>query len=163
LSKGYAFAYYEDESVTDAAIAGLNGLQIGDRTIAMRRHESCAAFKQDNMDNIVKNEKKATESNTLCMMQMVSTDELRDPEEIQDIKNDIATECSNYGQVLDIVIPGLTKNGQPLPGSGKVFVMFKENSEATKCKSALQGRNFAERTVVVSYYDTEKFRARDFI
>jgi len=164
LSKGYAFAYYEDESVTDAAIAGLNGLQIGDRTIAMRRHESCAAFRNDSMENVVsKHEKKATESATLCLMQMVTHDELRDPEEIVDIKNDIATECSNYGTVIDIVIPGLSKNGQPLPGTGKVFVQFQANDQATKCKSALQGRNFAERTVVVSYYDTEKFTKREFL
>jgi len=167
LSKGYAFAYYEDESVTDAAIEGLGGLQIGDRTLAIRRHESCANFMNTNqmMDDIVKKDvrKVATMTNTLCLMQMVTLDDLKDPEELSDIKNDIATECSNYGTVLDIEIPGLSPTGKPLPVAKKVFVQFQSEEEATKCKTALQGRCFADRTVVVSYYEPERFIKRDFL
>jgi len=168
LSKGYAFAYYEDEAVTDAAIEGLGGLQIGDRTLAIRRHESCANFNNSNndmMDNIVKNEvrKVAKESDTICLMQMITLDDLRDPEELSDIKNDIEAECSNYGTVKEIIVPGLSPTGNPLPGAKKVFVQFSTTEEATKCKSALQGRCFAEKTVVVSYYDTERFINRDFL
>lgn len=166
LSKGYAFAYYEDEQVTDAAIEGLNGLQIGDRTLAVRRHESCANFSSNTtLDNVVKgNEarKSAEITNTLCLMQMIANEDLEDPEELEDIKNDIATECSNYGRLIDIWIPPLVK-GKPGPGTGKVFVQFQEAAEATACKNALQGRCFAERTVVVTYYDPEKFRNREFI
>lgn len=165
LSKGYAFAYYEDESVTDSAIEGLNGLQIGDRTIAIRRHESCANFvnkKNAMMENIVNNEKRvATETNTLCLLQMLSLDDLEDPEELQDIKNDIATECSSYGKLIDIFIPGIV-NGKKAPGAGKVYVQYETKEDAGKCKSALQGRHFAQRTVVVAYYEPEKFANRDF-
>merc|ERR1712087_329238 len=38
LSKGYCFFMYEDVSVTDSAIQGLNGIKIGDRQLAVRRH-----------------------------------------------------------------------------------------------------------------------------
>jgi len=165
LTKGYAFAYYEEEKVTDAAIEGLNGLQIGDRTLAVRRHESCAQFAQKSnvMKTITGNLRQATETNTLCMLQMVSMDELQDTEELEDIKNDIATECSNYGKLLSIVIPGYHPSGKPMPGAGKVYVQFATVDEAKRCRASLQGRSFADRTVVVSFYDSEKFNNREFV
>lgn len=165
LSKGYAFAYYEDESVTDAAIEGLNGLQIGDRTLSVRRHESCANFQNTGqvMNTITQNQNKVAEATScLCLLQMVVLDELKDPEELEDIKNDIATECSNYGQLLEIIIPGF-QGDKPMAGAGKVFLKFAENEQAARCKASLQGRSFAERTVVCTYYDEEKFRSRDFL
>ncbi|ETO34606.1 hypothetical protein RFI_02482 [Reticulomyxa filosa] len=42
FSKGYCFFQYEDPSVTDEAIAGLNGIKIGDRQLAVRRHTPAA-------------------------------------------------------------------------------------------------------------------------
>ncbi|KAG1655301.1 hypothetical protein FOA52_007958 [Chlamydomonas sp. UWO 241] len=36
-SKGYGFVVYADPGVTDAAIAGLNGLKMGDRSLTVRR------------------------------------------------------------------------------------------------------------------------------
>merc|ERR1712029_1017980 len=37
LSKGYAFAEYLDGDVTDQAIAGLNGMQLGDKKLIVQR------------------------------------------------------------------------------------------------------------------------------
>merc|ERR1712066_536594 len=37
LSKGYAFAEYLDGSITDQAIAGLNGMQLGDKKLIVQR------------------------------------------------------------------------------------------------------------------------------
>merc|ERR1719396_288785 len=37
LSKGYAFAEYLDHMVTDQAIAGLNGMQLGDKKLIVQR------------------------------------------------------------------------------------------------------------------------------
>lgn len=48
LSKGYCFFQYEDPNITDEAIKGLNGLKIGDRQLAVRRHE---ASKNDGDDD----------------------------------------------------------------------------------------------------------------
>ena len=36
-SKGYAFCLYKDVTVTDIACAALNGIQLGDRTLTVRR------------------------------------------------------------------------------------------------------------------------------
>lgn len=37
LSKGYAFCEYVDGSITDQAIAGLNGMQLGDKKLVVQR------------------------------------------------------------------------------------------------------------------------------
>ena len=37
LSKGYAFAEYLDGTITDQAIAGLNGMQLGDKKLIVQR------------------------------------------------------------------------------------------------------------------------------
>merc|ERR1711911_281403 len=37
LSKGYAFCEYADVTVTDQAISGLNGMQLGDKKIIIQR------------------------------------------------------------------------------------------------------------------------------
>eukprot|EP00492_Amphilonche_elongata_P003641 TRINITY_DN3996_c0_g1_i1.p1 TRINITY_DN3996_c0_g1~~TRINITY_DN3996_c0_g1_i1.p1 ORF type:complete len:151 (+),score=18.75 TRINITY_DN3996_c0_g1_i1:57-509(+) len=47
MSKGFAFAYYEDDKVTDAAIGGLNGLSTGDKRLIVKRHDSCASYTSD--------------------------------------------------------------------------------------------------------------------
>ena len=36
LSKGYAFCEYADPSVTEAAIQGLNGMQLGDKKLIVQ-------------------------------------------------------------------------------------------------------------------------------
>jgi splicing factor U2AF 65 kDa subunit len=37
LSKGYAFAEYVEYNITDQAIAGLNGMQLGDKKLIVQR------------------------------------------------------------------------------------------------------------------------------
>jgi RNA recognition motif-containing protein len=36
LSKGYAFCEYNDNAVTDAAVQGLNGMQLGDKKLIVQ-------------------------------------------------------------------------------------------------------------------------------
>jgi len=169
-SKGYAFAYYQDdEQVTDAAIQGLNGIQIGDRTLVVRRQNDGQQRTNDSVSNlmslesIVKQEGGITATKTLCLMNMVSAEELGDPEEVADITEDVKNECTTYGNVKDILVPGLNQKGEKLPGAGKIFVKFDTVEQASACKSALTGRTFGSRTVVVSYYDEEKFDKREII
>ena len=44
MSKGYCFFQFEDASVTESAINGLNGIKIGDRQLAVRRHTPSATM-----------------------------------------------------------------------------------------------------------------------
>jgi len=170
MSKGYAFCYYEDESITDTAISGLNGLQIGNRTLSVKRHENSQKMRQqDKIANTnfqltlkeMANFKPAVATKSLCMLNMVTVEELIDPNEVEEIRGDIKTECEEHGQVLNVIIP-VPEQGKKLPGVGKIYVNFQEIDQAKKCKDALSGRTFGGRTVVVSFMDDEKFDRRDF-
>lgn len=163
LSKGYGFAYYENESVTSAAISGLNGLEIGQRQLVVKKHEDPKQLGGQMKDVTGNKAKPASYTNTLVMLNMVTEDDLKDSQELADIRNDIATECGNYGKLLDIVVPGLKINGRPMPGSGKVYAQFASIEAAKKCKDSLQGRSFANRTVVVTFYSDDFFLNKKWI
>lgn len=133
LSKGYAFAEYVDFNITDQAIAGLNGMQLGDKKLIVQR--ASVGAKNSNMAHqvapvqiqvpglsIVGTSGPATE--VLCLLNMVTPDELRDEEEFEDILEDIKEECNKYGVVRSIEIPRPIE-GVEVPGLGKVKIILK--------------------------------------
>ena len=61
----------------------------------------------------------------LCLLNMVTPDELQDEEEYEDILEDIREECGKYGAVRSVEIPRPVP-GVEVPGLGKVFVEFAE-------------------------------------
>merc|ERR1712088_1089484 len=86
----------------------------------------------------------------LCLLNMVTEEELRDEEE-----------CAKYGEVRSLEIPRPLP-GVDVPGVGKVFVEFCTDSECQKAQHALSGRRFSNRTVVTSYFDPDKYHRREF-
>ncbi|EPB72707.1 hypothetical protein ANCCEY_08194 [Ancylostoma ceylanicum] len=97
----------------------------------------------------------------LCLMNMMVEDELKDDEDYEDILEDIREECSKYGIVRSLEVP------RPIPGVevsgiGKVFVEFATCADCQKAQAALTGRKFANRTVVTSYYDVDRYHQRQF-
>ena len=92
----------------------------------------------------------------LCLLNMVTEEELRDEEEYEDILEDIREECSKYGEVRSLEIPRPLP-GVDVPGVGKVcavqvlfvititmivqvFVEFCSDGECQKAQHALSGR-----------------------
>lgn len=114
LSKGYAFAEYVEYAITDQAIAGLNGMQLGDKKLIVQRasvgaKNSAVAGQVAPVQiqvpgmSMVGTSGPATE--VLCLLNMVTPDELKDEEEYEDILEDIKEECNKYGVVRSIEIP----------------------------------------------------------
>ncbi|KAI6234942.1 Splicing factor U2AF subunit [Aphelenchoides fujianensis] len=97
----------------------------------------------------------------LCLLNMITEDDLRDDVEFEDIKEDIKDECSKYGTVISLEIPRPVP-GHEIKGVGKVFVEFSSPSECQKAQAALTGRKFANRVVVTSYYDLNQYHCREF-
>ncbi|CAH2266817.1 jg9432 [Pararge aegeria aegeria] len=131
LSKGYAFAEYVDISMTDQAIAGLNGMQLGDKKLIVQRASIGAKNSTLAMTGAapvtlqvagltLAGAGPATE--VLCLLNMVTPDELRDEEEYEDILEDIKEECNKYGCVRSIEIPRPIE-GVEVPGCGKVCMI----------------------------------------
>jgi len=170
LSKGYAFAEYLDGTITDQAIAGLNGMQLGDKKLIVQRasvgaknvvgmNMLPASVQIPGMQGGMSGPGLPTE--VLCLLNMVTEEELRDEEEYEDILEDIREECSKYGEVRSLEIPRPLP-GVDVPGVGKVFVEFCSDGECQKAQHALSGRRFSNRTVVTSYFDPDKYHRREF-
>eukprot|EP00092_Neocalanus_flemingeri_P027874 GFUD01030258.1.p2 GENE.GFUD01030258.1~~GFUD01030258.1.p2 ORF type:complete len:431 (+),score=104.89 GFUD01030258.1:81-1373(+) len=169
LSKGYAFAEYLDGTITDQAIAGLNGMQLGDKKLIVQR-ASVGAKNMAGMNMVPANIQipglsgmsgPGLPTEVLCLLNMVMPDELGDEEEYEDILEDIREECAKYGEVRSIEIPRPVP-GVDVPGCGKVFIEFSTDSECQKAQHALSGRRFSNRVVVTSYFDPDKYHRREF-
>jgi len=170
LSKGYAFCEYADVTVTDQAISGLNGMQLGDKKIIIQRAsvgaKNAAAYAQMPVQiqvpgfNLAAGPGQPTE--VLCLLNMVTPDELRDDEEYEEIVDDIREECNRHGAVRSVEIPRPLEGVEDVPGVGKVYVEFVNVSDCVQAQQALTGRKFANRIVVTSFYEPERYHRRDF-
>ncbi|XP_017077385.2 splicing factor U2AF 50 kDa subunit [Drosophila eugracilis] len=168
LSKGFAFFEYVDANVTDQAIAGLHGMQLGDRRLVVQRSipggkssllGQMSALQVPGLPSLQSTGGVATE--VLCLFNMVLPEELLDNEEYEDILTDIKQECAKYGEVRSIRIPRPIGQNPP-QGLGKVFVQFESVQDCQKALTALSGRKFSGRIVMSSFYDPEKYLANDF-
>ncbi|XP_057645678.1 splicing factor U2AF 65 kDa subunit-like isoform X1 [Chionomys nivalis] len=173
LSKGYAFCEYVDISVTDQAIVGLHGMQLGDKKLLVQRasmgakNATLSTINQTTvtlqvpglMGSQVQMGGHPTE--VLCLMNMVLPEELLDDEEYEEIVEDVRDECSKYGLVKSIEIPRPV-DGVEVPGCGKIFVEFTSVLDCQKAMQGLTGRQFSNRVVVTKYCDPDSYHCRDF-
>ena len=125
------------------AIGGLNGMQLGDKKLVVQRASvgsknaeiasminsgSTAAMMGDftsmampiNIPGLQIPGAAQSATTVLCLMNMVTPEELEDDEEFEGILEDVRDECTKYGQVRSLEIP------RPLPeievaGVGKVL------------------------------------------
>jgi len=174
LSKGYAFCEYVDVTITDQAIAGLNGMQLGDKKLIVQRasvgaknmatmNAAPVAIQVPGMQGAQAPGMQAAGQQTevLCLLNMVQPEELADEEEYEDILEDIREECGKFGAVRSIEIPRPVP-GVEVPGCGKVFVEFADIPSCQKAQHALTGRKFSNRVVVTSYFEPDKYHRREF-
>lgn len=170
LSKGYAFCEYADPNITDQACAGLNGMQLGDKKLIVQR----ASLGAKNISNAVSQMQvqipgldvsdlasAGVPTEVLCLLNMVTPEELEDEEEYDDIVDDVREECSKYGSVKSVEIPRPIP-GVEVPGVGKIFVEFNSILDCQKAQQHLAGRKFANRVVVTSFYDPDRYHLHEF-
>jgi len=168
-SKGYGFAVFEDSSVVDGAIQGLNGLRMGDRALTVRRaaegpqrgqqqqqQQQVNSFMQAagaaalQQQTIAALQSQANPTNIIKLSNCVSIAELMDDEEYVEIVEDMRDESARHGEVLEIVIPRPSKT-ETVQGIGKVFVRYAQVEEAMRAFNAMNGRKFAGNIVVAEY------------
>lgn len=169
LSKGYAFCEYIDVSITDQAIAGLNGMQLGDKKLIVQRASVGAknpmigtqAPVQIQVPGLSMVGTSGPPTEVLCLLNMVTPEELMEEEEYEDILEDIKEECNKHGVVRSVEIPRPIE-GVDVPGCGKVFIEFNSVIDCQKAQQSLTGRKFNNRVVVTSYFDPDKYHRREF-
>ncbi|KAK1799024.1 hypothetical protein P4O66_007299, partial [Electrophorus voltai] len=171
LSKGYAFCEYADICATDQAVAGLNGMQLGDKKLIVQR----ASVGAKNANSMAATEASLSlllpvlprlpimslPTEVLCLLNMVMPEELLDDEDYEEILEDIRQECCKHGRVRSIEIPRPV-DGVDVPGCGKIFVEYESAADCQKAMQALTGRKFANRVVVTKYYDPDMYHRHEF-
>ncbi|KAI5786461.1 hypothetical protein DFH27DRAFT_615241 [Peziza echinospora] len=168
-SQGIAFCEYIDPSTTEIAVEGLNGMELGDKLLRVQL--ASVGMKQAPGVELGVNamammagttSTELEQGRVLQLLNMVTTDELMDPEEYEEIKEDIRDECKKFGAVVDMNIPRPTGGSRQSAGLGKIYVRFESPESATKALRALAGRKFADRTVVCTYFSEENYEVGAF-
>jgi splicing factor U2AF subunit len=170
VSKGYAFMCYKDASVTNAACAGLNGQELGGKRLACKTANQKSAMDAVAMLNGLGGGNPFAgfgldATPMLVMENMVTPQELEDPEEFEDILLDIEQECRKHGNLLKVVIPrvqDVTTDYSRLIAAdvGKIFVKYHDVDSALVARSALNGRKFNDRTIVINFITQEDWERK---
>ncbi|KAL7670596.1 hypothetical protein ACOME3_005532 [Neoechinorhynchus agilis] len=166
LSKGFAFCEYQDPALTELAIRCLNGMELGGKKIVVQLASGSGRATVPVTSGAFAASISAVgmplvPTEVLCLLNMVTEDELKDDEEYEDITDDVRNECSKYGAVKSLEMPRPVP-GVEVPGVGKIFVEFNSIADCTKAYQALTGRKFANRVVVTSYFDPDRYHRREF-
>lgn len=176
-SKGYAFFEYFYPEVTDKAVAGLNGIQIGDKTLNLRRAalrdqrgapataaslinpqlNVAAILNPGAAQALLTPTANKPATRIVILSNMVEPDELRDDQEYKEIFDDIKEECGSYGLLLKLVLP---RPGEP--GVGRAFLEYNTVTEAQNAFQQVNGRVFGAKTVVADYLDETSYARRQF-
>ncbi|KAI7746581.1 hypothetical protein M8C21_005735 [Ambrosia artemisiifolia] len=160
-SKRNAFCVYQDPFVTDVACAALNGIQMGDTNLTVRRanqdHIALQRLTLEQPETIG-----TTPTKVVYLTGMVTEEELVNDEEYEDILEDMKIECRKFGSLVNVVIPRPNTNGEPVAGVGKVFLEYADTESSTKAWAGLNGRNFVGRKIVASFYPENKFNQGEY-
>lgn len=167
-SKGYGFVVYEDPTASDAAIAGLHGMKMGDRQLTVKPAEGIQRTAQPVApavalaDGVVQPAMFTIAApRVVKLIDALKVEELVDDEDYADIVEDMAEELGKYGKVLAVHIPRPSKEegADPPRGLGKVLGEFEEPTAALAARNALHGRKFGGNIVQASLVTEEDFKA----
>lgn len=165
-SKGYGFVVYQDPSVTDIACQGLNGMQMGDKTLTVRRAEdpTRSTMNVPPPPPAIAAPPSNPPSTVVSFSNMgLTVEELADDEEYENIMEDMQEECGKHGEISTVIIPRPAKDGDAsVPGIGKVFVQYVSVDAAMKARDALNNRKFGGSVVAADFLDEASFHARNF-
>jgi splicing factor U2AF 65 kDa subunit len=157
--KGYGFCEYMDVANAPIAVSGLNGLQIGDKTLNVsiaKQADKAASLPVASaapMTGSSTTSAALAPSRLILLENMVTQEELQDDNEYRDILEDITNECSKYGQLLEIQIIR-----PPHPAGGRVFLLYEDVDGANSASRALSGRQFGGKVIIVKSYSEELYR-----
>ncbi|KAF1882455.1 hypothetical protein Lal_00039103 [Lupinus albus] len=189
-SKGYGFCIYQciqDPAVTDIACASLNGLKMGDKTLTVRR-ATVSGHSKTEQENILARaqqhiaiQKSVLEvgglsipgvervttidespTKVLCLTEAITTEQLSNDEEYDEILEDMRDECCKFGTLMNVVIPRPSQNEELPSGVGKVFLEYSDSAGSLAAKTALNGRKFGGNTVTAVYYPEEKYLCMEY-
>jgi splicing factor U2AF subunit len=191
--KGYGFFEYVDDAVAEAAVAGLDGVRMGDRFLKAKfangvggtRTRQAAApgvavpsgvaapLASGSAPLASGSAPSAPQSSaplpasgsapTRCVLLrgVVTRDELRDPREAADVREETEEVCRGYGTLerMEMPVPAPEPLPDP-PGVGEVLLVFADVAAAARARANLDGRTFADRVVSAEFVHEDEFEQR---
>jgi len=91
------------------------------------------------------------------LQNMLTTSDLENPAEYNDILEDTKEECGVFGNLRKVVIPKAHEKG-----ATKIFLEYVSVADAEKAIKGLGGKTFDGRKVKAAYFDEGKFQDCDF-
>lgn len=178
-SKGYGFAVYMDPSVTETAIAGLNGLSLEGRILTVRRagegslrdgpygmtaaQAGALGVPEQAAPTGGPVTSTAGATRIVVLAEAVVRDELTDEEEYNDIVDDMREEANRHGKCIKVTIPRPYADGRPDEAHvGKVVIEFEDANAAMRARTALHGRKFSGRIVQASFLPEHLYMQGEF-
>jgi RNA recognition motif. (a.k.a. RRM, RBD, or RNP domain) len=98
-------------------------------------------------------------SRVVELQHMLTLEDLTNDDEYQDVLEDTREECSQFGKLINVVIPRGTDVSL---GATKVFLEYETIQDAASAIQNLQGRTFDGRSVMANFYDEARFAAMDY-
>lgn len=96
-------------------------------------------------------------SRVVELKNMLSAQDLENPEEYNDILEDTREECAQFGALVSVIIPRANEVGVT-----KIFLEYTSTTDAQKAIAGLSGRTFDGRKVAADYFDETKFSAKNY-
>lgn len=170
---------YEDPSITDSTIQGLNGLDIGGMKLSLQRVPQGMASVLLRRSVVVRpplppvpRPNPLLQLAPTCALQlsnMVLPEDLRDEQLYEELMEDVADELNSHGTVRSIVIPrprdandisGGFSAADIAAGVSKIFVLFLSAEGAQKARAAVHGRIFNGNKVEALFYPEEMIQRK---
>ncbi|KAI7803422.1 putative splicing factor U2AF 65 kDa subunit-like [Triplophysa rosa] len=121
----------------DQAVAGLNGMQLGDKKLIVQRASVGAKNGNPRPRSRFRSQAcRCLPTEVLWLLNMVMPEELLDDDDYEEILEDIPEECCKYGTMRPIEIPRPV-DGVEVPDCGKIFVKYVSAAEFQKAMKAL--------------------------
>jgi hypothetical protein len=98
-----------------------------------------------------------TPTRVVELQNMLTMQDLADETEYNDILEDTREECSQFGQLVSVIVP---KAGEV--GATKIFLEYATQQDAARAIQGLEGRTFDERRVIATYADETKFASKNY-
>jgi splicing factor U2AF subunit len=168
-----AIVEYTDAALTDAAIAGLNMLDIAGYKLQSTRVPAAQAAlliqpvapskppappapvpeARDPLEDMLP-------TSVIRLSNMTTPEDLDDDELYLELREDIVDECSKYGEVKTLQIPRGIKHGGDSADEvavGNIYVQFGSAEEAARAREAVAGRSFNGLIVKAVFYPETPF------
>ncbi|SMQ50212.1 unnamed protein product [Zymoseptoria tritici ST99CH_3D7] len=111
-SRGIAFVEYKDpDSTTKIALEALNGMDLGDAALKVKLASIGIQQVSGEMTvgamGLIAGTKSTDADNgrVLCLMNMITPEELMDADEADEILEDVKEECAKYGELMEVKMP----------------------------------------------------------